>query len=33
MGTIIDIVYDDARGSKLIGALPLYVVDDFPGST
>ena len=33
MGTIIDIVYYDARGSKLIGALPLYVVVDFPEST
>ena len=33
MGTIIDIVYDDARGIKLIGALPLYVVVDFPEST
>jgi len=33
MGTIIDIVYYDARGSKLIGALPLHVVVDFPEST
>ena len=33
MGTVIDIVYDDAQGNKLIGALPLYIVVDFPEST
>ena len=33
METVIDIVYDDAQGGKLIGALPLYVVVDFPEST
>ena len=33
MGTVIDIVYDDARGSRVPGALPLYVVVvDFPES-
>ena len=30
---MIDIIYDDAQGIKLIGALPLYVVVDFPKST
>ena len=33
MRTVIDIVDDDPQGSKVIGALPLYVVVDFPEST
>ena len=33
MGTMIDIVYNDAKGSKLIGALPSYVFVNFSEST
>lgn len=33
MGIVIDIVYDEARGSKLIDVLPLYVIFDFLEST
>ena len=33
MGTVIDIVDDDSQGSKVVGALLLYFVVDFPEST
>ena len=33
MGTVVDIVDGDPHGSKVIGALPLYVVVDFPEPT